>query len=68
MFIQKHFEGAVEKVMGHLDKLKFLLNKLSYRGHVLNNLVASFLWHWLAGVDPPAHLLPKIHSIMVNYF
>ena len=35
---------------------------MSYRGRtlVINNLVATFLWHRLACLDPPVHLLWKI--------
>ncbi|KAL2076997.1 hypothetical protein ACEWY4_027414 [Coilia grayii] len=69
-WLQKNFEGAVEKVKGRLNKWKFLFNKLSYRGRVLiiNNLAASSLWHRLACVDPPAQLLSKIQSILVDFF
>ncbi len=35
MVVQKNFEGAVEKIKGCLDKWKFLLPKLSYRGRIL---------------------------------
>ena len=70
MFIQKNFEGVVEKIKGRLDKWTFLLHKTSYKGRVLivNNLVASSLWHRLACVDPPTHLLSKIQSILVDFF
>ena len=53
-----------------LTFLQFLCNKTSYKGRVLiiNNLVASSLWNRLACVDPPTHLLPKIQSILVNFF
>ncbi len=41
-----------------------------FRGRVLviNNLVASTLWHKLSCMDPPAGLLPKLQSILVNFF
>ena len=70
LFIQKNFEGVVEKIKGRLDKWTFLLHKTSYKGRVLivNNLVASSLWHRLACVDPPTHLLSKIQSILVDFF
>ena len=69
-FIQKNFEGSVEKIKGRLHNWKFLISKLSYRGRVLiiNNLAASSLWHRLACIDPPTHLLSKIQSILVNFF
>ena len=43
---------------------------MSYRGRtlVINNLVASFLWHRLACLDPPVHLLLKIQSLLLDFF
>lgn len=60
--VQKNFEGAVEKIKGRLDKLKFLLPKMSYRGCILiiNNLLASSLWHRLMCVGPPSNFLFKV--------
>jgi len=54
-YVKKNFEGIIEKVKGRLDKWRFLLPKMSYKGHILiiNNLVASALWHRLACIDPP---------------
>ncbi|KAL2096374.1 hypothetical protein ACEWY4_008522 [Coilia grayii] len=70
LFIQKNFEGVLEQLKGRLSKWKFLINKLSFKGRVLiiNNLVASTLWHRLACVDPPARLLSQVQSILVNFF
>ncbi len=70
MVVQKNFEGAVEKIKGRLDKCKCLLPKLSYRGRILiiNNLIASSLWHRLMCVDPPANFLFKIQSILIDLF
>lgn len=53
---KKNWEGSLEKVQGRLEKWRWLLPKLSYRGRtlIINNLVASALWHQLACVDPPA--------------
>ncbi len=44
--------------------------KLSYRGRILivNNLVASSLWHKFACVDPPLQLLLKIQAVLVDFF
>ncbi len=44
--------------------------KMSYRGRILiiNNLVASSLWHRFACVDPPVQLLTKIQAILVDFF
>jgi len=43
---------------------------MSYRGRtlVVNNLVASSLWHRLACVDPPKQLLAKIQAVLVDFF
>ncbi len=43
---------------------------MSYRGRtlVVNNLVASSLWHRMACVDPPVHLLAQIQAILVDFF
>lgn len=43
---------------------------MSYRGRtlIINNLVASALWHRLACVDPPAVFFGKLQSILVNFF
>lgn len=41
------------------------------RGRVLviNNLVASVLWHWLICLDPPSSgLLSQLHSKLINFF
>ncbi len=64
--VQKNWEGLVEKIKGRLEKLKFLSSKLSYRGRILivNNLVASSLWHKFACVDPPLKLLSKIQAVL----
>ena len=68
--VQKNWEGVVEKVEGKLAKWRWLLPQMSYRGRVLiiNNLVASTLWHRLKCMEPPAGLLQKIQSIMINFF
>ncbi len=44
--------------------------KMSYRGRILiiNNLVASSLWHRFTCVDPPVQLLTKIQAILVDFF
>ncbi|KAF1378060.1 hypothetical protein PFLUV_G00185660 [Perca fluviatilis] len=43
---------------------------MSYRGRtlVINNLLASSLWHKLSCVDPPSNLLAKIQAVLVNFF
>ena len=46
---RKNWEGVLEKVEGKLAKWRWLLPHMSYRGrvHIINNLVASTLWHRL---------------------
>ncbi len=43
---------------------------MSYKGQILivNNLVASALWHRLICIDPPADVLAKIQSILIDFF
>ncbi|TWW77687.1 hypothetical protein D4764_12G0010770 [Takifugu flavidus] len=43
---------------------------MSFRGRVLviNNLVASLLWHRLACLEPPPGLLSQIQAKLVNFF
>ena len=67
--VQKNWDGVVEKVEGKLTKWRWLLPHMSYRGRVLiiNNLVASTLWHKLKCMEPPAGLLQKLQSIMLNF-
>ncbi len=66
----KNWEGVVEKIQGRLEKWKWLLSKMSSRGRILviNNLIASSLWHKLACIDPPPQLLGKIQAILVDFF
>ena len=60
----------MDRVKGRLEKWKWILPRLSYRGRtlVINNLVASSLWHRLACVDPPTGLLAQIQRLMVDFF
>lgn len=43
---------------------------MSYKGQILiiNNLVASALWHHLACIDPPFDVLSTIQSILIDFF
>ncbi len=69
-FIKRNWEGLFEKIKGRLEKRKWLLPQMSYRGCILviNNLVASTLWHKLACVDPLNELLANIQRELVNFF
>lgn len=68
--VQKNWEGVIERVKGRLDKWRWLIPKMSYRGRILiiNNLVASSIWHRVACIDPPSQLLVKIQAILVDFF
>ena len=35
---------------------------------IINNLVASTLWHRLACMEPPSGLIRKIQGLMVDFF
>lgn len=67
---QKNWDGVVEKMVGRLAKWKWIHSQLSFRGRVLivNNLVASILWHKLYCVDPPIGLLSQLQRIFVDFF
>uniref|UniRef100_A0A672IAI4 Reverse transcriptase domain-containing protein n=1 Tax=Salarias fasciatus TaxID=181472 RepID=A0A672IAI4_SALFA len=69
-FVQKNWETVLEKVEAKLSKWRWLLPKMSLRGRVLvlNNLVASQLWHRLTSADPPPGLLAQIQRKMIDFF
>uniref|UniRef100_A0A3Q3F5N5 Reverse transcriptase domain-containing protein n=2 Tax=Labrus bergylta TaxID=56723 RepID=A0A3Q3F5N5_9LABR len=69
-FVSKNWEGVLEKVKGRLDKWRWLLPKMSFKGRVLvaNNLVSSALWHRLTCIDPPSSLLCNIQRVLVDFF
>ena len=68
--LQKNWDGVVEKMKGRLAKWKWIHGQMSFRGRVLviNNLVASVLWHKLSCVDPPVGLLARLQAILVDFF
>lgn len=68
--VNKNWEGLLEKMTGRLKKWKWLLSQMSFRGRVLiiNNLVASALWHRFACMEPPAGLIPKLQAALVDFF
>ncbi len=47
---QKNWENVCENVEGRSESWKWLLPKMSFRGRalIINNLVASSLWHRLS--------------------
>ena len=54
--VLKNWEGIEGKVSAKLEKWKWIVPWLSYRGRalVINNLVASTLWHKVAVITPPS--------------
>lgn len=69
-YMRKNWEGLYEKVAGRLQKWRWILPQLSYRGRVLvvNNLAASMLWHRLTVIDPPKELLQNLQKVFVDFF
>lgn len=68
--VQKNWEGIVEKIKGRLAKWKWLAPNMSYKGHtlIINNLIASSLWHKLACIDPPVKMMTEIQALLVDFF
>ena len=66
----KNWEGEIEKWEGRLKKWQWLLPRMSFRGRtlIINNLVASTLWHRLTVVEPPPGLLVKLQRLIVDFF
>ncbi len=66
----KIWEGLLEKVVARLSRWRWLLPQMSYKGRVLviNNLVASTLWHKLMVVEPPEELVTSIQKKLVDFF
>lgn len=62
--------GLFEKLKGCLAKWKWLAPNMSYKGRILiiNNVVASSLWHKLACIDPPPKLLAEFQALLVDFF
>ena len=69
-FQKQNWEGVLDKVEAKLSKWKWLLPQLSYRGRALivNNLVASSLWHKLIVLAPPPGLVKELQRCLVNFF
>ncbi|KAJ4946628.1 hypothetical protein JOQ06_024291, partial [Pogonophryne albipinna] len=68
--VLRNWEDVIGKIEGKLSKWKWLLPQISFKGRVLvlNNLVASQLWHRLTCVDPPSGLLAQIQKKLVDFF
>lgn len=69
-WVRKNWEGLSQAVVSRLARWRWLLSQVSYRGRVLiiNNLVASSLWHKLAVLNPPAGLLADLQRKLVDFF
>ena len=67
---KKNWDGVLDKVRAKLNKWRWLLPQMSYRGRalVINNLVSSTLWHKIACMEPPAGLLQEVQSVLVDFF
>ncbi len=69
-FMQQNWEGLLDRVKGRLQSWQWLLSRLSFRGRVLiiNNLVASMLWHKLVCLDHPLVFFNEIQKCLVQIF
>lgn len=67
---QKNWDGIIEKMEGRLKKWRLIHSQMSFRGRVLilNNLIASTMWHKLSCVEPPTGLLARSQRILVDFF
>ncbi len=68
--MQKNWEGVLEKMKGRLKNGSGCGLNCLFRGRVIiiNNLVASALWHRMACTDPPNGLLAKLQAVAVDFF
>ena len=60
----------MQKACARMSRWQWLLSQVSFRGMVLilNNLVASSLWHKPAVLTPPEGFLRVFQTKMVNFF
>ncbi|TWW61013.1 Transposon TX1 uncharacterized 149 kDa protein ORF 2 [Takifugu flavidus] len=67
---KKNWLDTLEKVDRKIQKWEWLLPRMSYRGRtlVLNNLVASVLWHRLSCMEPPSGLLAQLQTRVLAFF
>ncbi len=65
-YIEKNWEGLANRVIGRLQKWRWLLPQLSFRGRclIINNLAASMLWHRVTVLNPPKELLITIQKLL----
>ncbi|XDV12372.1 hypothetical protein PO909_001067 [Leuciscus waleckii] len=69
-YMEKNWEGLSDKLIGRIQRWRWILPQLSYRGRVLiiNNLAASMLWHKLTVLNPPKDFFIKIQKAFVDFF
>ncbi|KAI4893873.1 hypothetical protein NFI96_021940 [Prochilodus magdalenae] len=69
-YMRKNWDGLREKILGRLQRWRWILPQLSYRGRalVVNNLAASMLWHRVTVLDPPMDLITPVQKAFVNFF
>lgn len=69
-YTEKNWEGLADKVILRIQKWRWILPHLSFRGRclVINNLAASMLWHKFTVLDPPKELLLGVQKAFVNFF
>ncbi len=69
-YIEKNWVGLANRVIGRLQKWRWLLPQLSFRGRclIVNNLAASMLWHRVTVLNPPKELLITIQKAFVDFF
>lgn len=59
----KNWEDSLEKMKGQLEKRKWLLPKMLFRGRTLiANLVSSSLLHIMMCIDPPLPYLVRFEE------
>ncbi len=68
-YTEKNWEGLGDKVVLRIQKWRWILPHLSFRGRclVINNLAASMLWHKFTVLDPPKELLIGVQKAFVNF-
>lgn len=69
-YTEKNWEGLFDRVICRIQKWRWILPQLSYRGRclVINNLAASMIWHKCTVLDPPKELLIGVQKAFVKFF
>ncbi len=69
-YMKNNWEGLVDKIVGKLQKWRWILPQLSFRGRclIINNLAASMLWHRFTVLNSPKELLIGIQKAFVKLF